>query len=150
MKSAIILLVLVMMVHITKAQDKEYINPFAIKPSGYTHVVVTGPGKTIYISGQVSVDAAGLPIGKGDLRKQVTQVYENLKTALTAAGATFADVVKMNTYVVNYNPAHLAVIREVRSGYLSKENPPASTLVGVQALYHPDLLIEIEAIAVTK
>lgn len=150
MKKAFILLVLVMMFSAVKAQDKEFINPFTIKPPGYTHVVVTGPGKTIYISGQVSVDATGGIVGKGDLRKQVEQVYENLKSALTAAGATFADVVKMNTYVVNYNPAYVAVIREVRSGYLSKDNPPASTLVGVQALYHPDLLIEIEAIAVIK
>jgi enamine deaminase RidA (YjgF/YER057c/UK114 family) len=133
------------------AQDKQYINPFSIKPPGYTHVVVVnGPGKTIYISGQVPVNAAGEIIGKGDLKQQVTQVYENLQIALKAAGATFSDVVKMNTYVVDYKPADVAIIREVRSRYLPKENPPASTLAGVQALYHPDVMIEIEAIAVIK
>lgn len=133
------------------AQDKQYINPFGTKPPGYTHVVVvTGPGKTIYISGQVPTNGAGEIVGKGDLKAQVTQVYENLSIALRAAGATFNDVVKMNTYVVNYKPADVTVIREVRSKYLSKENPPASTLAGVQALFHPDVMIEIEAIAVVK
>lgn len=133
------------------AQDKQYLNPFSSKPPGYTHVVVVnGPGKTIYISGQVPVNAAGEIVGKGDLKQQVTQVYENLQIALKAAGATFADVVKMNTYVVNYKPADVVVIREVRSKYLVNENPPASTLAGVQALYHPDIMIEIEAIAVIK
>lgn len=132
------------------AQDKDYINPFGTKPPGYTHVVVTGPGKTIYISGQVPMNGAGEIVGKGDLKAQVTQVYENLSVALKAAGATFDDVVKMNTYVVNYKPADVTVIREVRSKYLSKENLPASTLVGVQALFHPDVMIEIEAIAVIK
>ena len=113
-------------------------------------MVVTGPGKTIYISGQVPVNEAGAIVGKGDLKKQVTQVYENLQVALQAAGATFADVLKMNTYVVNYKPTDLSILREVRSRYLSKENPPASTLVGVQALYHPDVMVEIEVVAVIK
>jgi len=134
-----------------RAQDTQFINPFGTKPPGYTHVVVVnGPGKTIYISGQVPVNVKGEIVGKGDLKKQVTQVYENLKIALKAAGATFDDVVKMNTYVANYKPADVAIIREVRAQYLSGENPPASTLAGVQALYHPDILIEIEAIAVIK
>jgi len=134
-----------------RAQDTQFINPFGTKPPGYTHVVVVnGPGKTIYISGQVPVNATGEIVGKGDLKKQVTQVYENLEIALKAAGATFDDVVKMNTYVVNYKPADVSIIREVRSLYLSRENPPASTLAGVQALYHPDIMIEIEAIAVIK
>jgi enamine deaminase RidA (YjgF/YER057c/UK114 family) len=89
-------------------------------------------------------------VGTGDFRAQVIQVFENLKTALTAAGATFNDVVKMNTYVVNYQPADVAVIREVRKNYLSPTHPPASTLVGVQALVNPDYRIEIEAVAVIQ
>ena len=151
MKKTFLILLFAVMAISLHAQDKQYLNPFSIKPPGYTHVVVvSGPGKTIYISGQVPVNAAGEIVGKGDLKQQVTQVYENLQTALKAAGATFADVVKMNTYVVNYKPADVVVIREVRSQYLVKENPPASTLAGVQALYHPDVMIEIEAIAVIK
>ena len=131
--------------------QKEFINPFPNKPTGYTHVVVVnGPGKTIYISGQVALNAQGEVVGKGDLQVQTVQVYENLKTALQAAGATFNDVVKLNTYIVNYKPEQVAIVRSVRSNYISKENPPASTLIGVQALVNPDFLIEIEAIAVLK
>ena len=136
---------------LTAFAQKEFINPaILVKPSGYTHVVKSEPGKMIYISGQVPVNASGDIVGKGDLRIQVKQVYENLKLCLAAAGATFDDVVKMNTYVVNYKPEHIATIREVRSGYLPSTNPPASTLAGVQALYHPDVMIEIEAIAIVN
>ena len=143
MKKTFLILLFTVLTISLLAQDKQYLNPFSNKPPGYTHVVV-------YISGQVPVNAAGEIVGKGDLKQQVTQVYENLQTALKAAEATFADVVKMNTYVVNYKPADVVVIREVRSQYLVNKNPPASTLAGVQALYHPDIMIEIEAIAVIK
>jgi enamine deaminase RidA (YjgF/YER057c/UK114 family) len=127
---------------------KQFINPYPVKPSGYTHVVASAPGKTIYISGQIPVNETGAAVGINDLRAQTVQVYENLKTCLAAAGATFNDVVKMTTYVVNYKPSDLAVVREVRKSYLSPEHPPASTLVGVQALASEQYLIEIEAIAV--
>ena len=129
-----------------KKQERRFINPEGLsKPTGYSHVVIAGG--TVYISGQVSANEKGEVIGKGDLRAQATQVYENIQTCLKAAGVMFAEVVKMNTYVVNYKPEDVAVIREVRKKYLSGENPPASTLVGVQALVNPDFLIEIEVIA---
>lgn len=129
-----------------KKQEKRFINPAGLsKPTSYTHVVIAGG--TVYISGQVASNENGEVVGKGDLRAQATRVYENIQTCLKAAGVTFADVVKMNTYVVNYKPEDVAVIREVRKNYLSGENPPASTLVGVQALANPDFLIEIEVIA---
>lgn len=132
-----------------KAQvEKSFINPFRTKPSGYTHVVVSAAGKTLYISGQVPVNDAGQIVGAGDLRAQTQQVYENLRYCLKFAGADFEDLVKMTTYVVNYKPTDIEIVREVRKGYLSKENPPASTLVGVQALAHPEYMIEIEAVAV--
>ena len=101
----------------------------------------------IFVSGQVALNKQLEVVGKGDLRAQTTQVFENLKVALVAAGATFADVVKMNIYVPNYKPTDVPVIREVRSKYVSKEKPPAATLVGVQALVREDFLIEIEVIA---
>jgi enamine deaminase RidA (YjgF/YER057c/UK114 family) len=130
-------------------QQRKFINPEGLsKPTGYTHVVVAGG--TVYISGQVSINEKGEVVGKGDLRAQVTRVYENLSLCLKAAGLDFGDIVKMNTYVVNYKPEDVAVIREVRKNYLSGENPPASTLVGVMALVNPDFMIEIEAIARTK
>lgn len=125
-----------------------------IKPDGlfnaptYTQVVSTTGATTVYISGQVSVDASGTVVGPGDLGAQTRQVMENLKLALAAAGATFDDVVKITTFVVGYQPEHRPVIAEARGAYLPAGQPPASTLVGVQALAAPDFMIEIEAVAV--
>ena len=132
-------------------QKKQFINPPELStPRGYTHVVTSEGGKTVYIAGQVSMNAKGEIVGKGDLKAQMVQVYENLKVALKAAGAEFTDVVKMTTYIVNYQPEHIPILREVRANYLSPTLPPANTLLGVQALFQPDVLIEIEAIAVIK
>src|SRR5258707_6353572 len=83
------------------------------------HVVAATGGKTIYISGQVSVNERAEVIGKGDLKAQTQQAYENVKIALAAAGATFRDVVKVNTYVVGLKPEHVAMIREVRAQYVN-------------------------------
>jgi enamine deaminase RidA (YjgF/YER057c/UK114 family) len=133
------------------AQKKKFINPQELTvPRGYTHVITVEGGKTVYIAGQVSMNTQGEVVGKGNLKVQITQVYENLKIALKSAGASFDDVVKMTTYIVNYQPEHIPVLREVRANYLSATQPPANTLVGVQALFQPDILVEIEAIAVIK
>jgi enamine deaminase RidA (YjgF/YER057c/UK114 family) len=125
-----------------------------IRPEGlsnspvYTHVVGARGAETLYISGQVAIDASGKTVGVDDLAAQTQQVMENLQTALHAAGATFADVVKLTTFVVGYTPEQRAIIGGVRGKFLSKDNPPASTLVGVSSLAAADWLIEIEAIAV--
>jgi len=120
--------------------------PSLYKPSGYTHVVISTGARTIYVAGQVPNDKDANIVGQGDFRAQAVQVFENLKAALAAAGASFADVVKINTYVLDMS--NIATLREVRTGYLSAE-PPASTLVQVGKLAHPDFLLEIELIAVT-
>jgi enamine deaminase RidA (YjgF/YER057c/UK114 family) len=134
-----------------KAMEKQFINPPALAaPRGYTHVVTATGGKMVFVAGQVAFDVKGELVGKGDLRAQATQAYENLRAALAAAGATPADVVKMNTYVVNFKSADLPTIREVRAQFFPQENLPASTLVGVQALAIDGLLIEVEAIAMVK
>jgi enamine deaminase RidA (YjgF/YER057c/UK114 family) len=131
--------------------EKNFINPPTLAaPRGYSHVVTATGGKMVFIAGQVAFDTKGEIVGKGDLRAQATQAYANLKAALAAAGATTADVVKLNTYVVNFKSADLPVIREVRSQFFPQENMPASTLVGVQALAVEGLLIEIEAVAMVK
>jgi len=131
---------------------KEFINPEGLaSPRGYTQVVTAPGGKLVFVSGQVALDAAGKLVGPGDLRAQATKTYENLITALRAAGARPDDVLKMTVYVVNYKPEHLAVIREVRGRSFPREDRmPASTLVGVQALAFEGLLIEVEAIAVVE
>jgi enamine deaminase RidA (YjgF/YER057c/UK114 family) len=127
----------------------QFHNPATLCPTfGWTHVVTSTGGKTVYVSGQVGVNERGEVVGKGDLRAQTVQTYENLKLALTAAGATFRDVVKMNLFVVGLKPEHVPVLREVRSRYVNAEQPPASTLVGVSALVGADWLIEVEVVAV--
>lgn len=127
----------------------QFVNPPTLCPTfGWTHVVTVTGGKTIYISGQVGVNERGEVVGKGDLRAQTEQTYENLKHALAATGATFRDVVKMNLYVVGLKPEHVPLLREVRSRYVNAQQPLASTLVGVSALVGTDWLIEIEVVAV--
>ena len=129
----------------------QFLNPDSLCPTfGWTHVVTATGGKTVYVSGQVSVDERGGVVGKGDLRAQTRQTFENLRTALEAAGASFRDVVKSNLYVVGLQPDHVPIIREVRGQYFSAEHPPSSTLVGVSALVNPDWLIEIEVVAVVS
>jgi reactive intermediate/imine deaminase len=127
------------------AQQKDFINPRAV---GYSDAVAVTGGKTIYISGQVALSESGALVGKGDLRAQTIQVFENLKRVLQQAGATFQDVVKVNIYIVDCKPEDVALVRELRKSYLSATQPPASTLVGVTSLVSPDFLIEIEVVAV--
>lgn len=130
--------------------QKEFINPEGLaKSSGYTQVVTARGGRTVYIAGQVAFNAKGELVGPGDLRAQLVQVFQNLKMALTAAGATTADVVKLNYYVVGYKPSQIALIREVRDQFFPPQNRPASTLAGVEALFQEGILVEVEAIAVT-
>jgi enamine deaminase RidA (YjgF/YER057c/UK114 family) len=120
-------------------------NPDAIaKPGGYTHVVeVTGPGRIVYIAGQLGLKPDGtMP---GGFRAQAVQAFENLKAALAAVGATFDDVVKLNNYLVDI-PANLPIYREVRDKYVNTSRPPASTTVGVPALARKDALYEVEAV----
>jgi enamine deaminase RidA (YjgF/YER057c/UK114 family) len=129
--------------------EKDFLNPTGLNvPKGFTHVVTTRGGRLVFVTGQVAYDAKGEVVGKGDLKAQARQVYENLKTALAAAGATFADVVKSNGYVVGLKREDLTTLREVRAHYLPERDPPASTVVGVASLANPDCLIEIEVVAV--
>jgi enamine deaminase RidA (YjgF/YER057c/UK114 family) len=127
----------------------QFLNPPTLSPTvGWTHVVTATGGKTVYVSGQVSVNERGEVVGKGDLRAQTEQTFRNLQHALAAVRASFQDVVKMNLYVVGLKPEQVPIIREIRSRYVHAEKPPASTLVGVSALVGADWLIEVEVIAV--
>ena len=126
----------------------QYTDPAGVTPNpGYANVAIVSGGRTVYVAGQIALDTKGQVVGKGDLRAQAVQVFENLKGCLAAAGATFKDVVKINTYVVNLSPESTGIVREVRSQYFAGHRP-TSTLVGVQGLVIPDLLIEVEAVAV--
>ena len=128
------------------AQVKRTNPPALSAPTGYTHIVeVTGPNKTIYISGQIAFDKDGKLVGAGDMQAQAEQVFKNLEAALTAAGAKFSDVVKMNSYITDMS--RIQAVRDVRARYF-KDSLPASTFVQVAGLVRPDLLLEIEVVAV--
>jgi enamine deaminase RidA (YjgF/YER057c/UK114 family) len=123
-----------------------HLNPEGVAPgNGYSHVV-TGPGRWVAISGQVAFDAEGNLVGEGDAGAQAQQVFANLERCLAAAGATFAEVVKLNFYVTDV--AYLPAIRVARDAHIDTANPPASTAVQVVALFRPDVLLEVEAYAV--
>ena len=118
------------------------------KPVGYSHVVKVDDGKPVFIAGQVALDPSGKLVGAGDFRAQARQVFENLRNAVEAAGGSFSNIVKLNVYVVDIS--RLSEYRDVRDRYIDVQNPPASTAVQVAALFRPEFLIEVEAVAVLQ
>jgi enamine deaminase RidA (YjgF/YER057c/UK114 family) len=118
------------------------------KPPGYTYVVEASvPGRTVYIAGQLGLDLDNKLLGApGDFRSQCAGAFDNLGKALAAVGAGFADLVKINNYLVDM--AQIGIFREVRDSYLNVAAPPASTTVAISQLARPGALFEIEAIAV--
>jgi enamine deaminase RidA (YjgF/YER057c/UK114 family) len=108
--------------------------------------VVTGSGRLVAVSGQVALDERGEVVGEGDPEAQARQVFENLRRCLAAAGATFGDVIKLTYYVTDV--AYMPAIRAVRAEFLGNDHLPASTAVQVVALVRPELLLEVEALAV--
>lgn len=131
----------------TKHPDHiQLLNPSTLaSPLGYSHVAKITGGQTIYLAGQVALDASGALVGRSDFRAQAQQVFENIKTALATVGADFSHVVKLNFYLIDRT--HLPLLREVRDLYVNTETPPASTLVEVRGLAREEFLLEIEAIA---
>lgn len=121
-----------------------------IQPEGlpesplYSHVVRANG--LVFIAGQVAQDAHGNVVGAGDFPAQATQVFENLKRALTAAGLDFTHLVKLSIYITDAR--YRDPLREINRQYIPTEKP-VSTLLVVAALARPEYLIEIDAIAAT-
>src|SRR3954465_1197344 len=117
-------------------------------PRGYTQVVeTTGPGRTVYLSGQLGMTTGGAFAGApGDFRAQATQCFENLKAGLASIGAGFEHVVKITNFFVDMS--HLPVFFEVRDTFVTTKGPPASTAIQVGRLAVDGALFEIEAVAV--
>jgi reactive intermediate/imine deaminase len=125
----------------------KFVKSEALPPAvGYSQAAVVTKGRLIYISGQVAMDSSGKLVGSGDFKAQAKQTFENLKAALAASGATFDNVVKLNSYFLDIKQA--PVFREVRDQYVNVANPPVSTAVEVRRLVREEWLIEIEAVAV--
>jgi enamine deaminase RidA (YjgF/YER057c/UK114 family) len=126
----------------------ELINPEDLPtPPTYTHVVIATGSRLVFVAGQEPEDEHGNVIGPGDLAVQARQVFGNVGRALSAAGARPEQVTKITIFVVDYRREHLSAIEAGRLALLG-DHKPADTLVGVEALSHPEYLIEVEAVAV--
>ena len=126
---------------------QHFVRPAGMPPvNGYSHAVAFS-GPMVVVSGQVPADEQGRLVGQDDPAAQVRQVFENLATALAAAGTTMDRVVKLTVFLTDLG--NLAEFRRVRDQYVSAEHPPASSLVQVSALVNPAFLVEVEALAAT-
>ena len=127
--------------------EKEIVGaPTVYSPMRYVQGVKTTGGTIVWISGQVSQDKDGKVVHKGDFAGQARQALANLKTMVEAAGGTIHDIVKVNTYLTDLR--YREELARVRAEFFPDGKLPASTLVGISALADPDMLVEIEAIAV--
>jgi enamine deaminase RidA (YjgF/YER057c/UK114 family) len=115
--------------------------------NGYRHAV-RATGELVSVSGQIAVGSDGAVVGAGDAEAQTRQVFRNLDRALKAEGAGFGDVVKLNIFVTDIGA--MAAVRRVRDEWIDTANPPASSAFQVTAFIRPELLVEIDALAVIR
>ena len=121
------------------------ITPADARPVGnYKMATRMEGGRLVYISGQVAWDADGNVVGKGDIRAQTLQVFQNLRRVLQTAGGDMEHLLKITTYITNID--NFPAVVEARSSVFSGQLP-ASTLIVVKSLFHPDFLIEVEGMA---
>lgn len=114
-------------------------------PFGYSQVVESTGTRTVHVAGQVPLNAENQLVGEGDFQAQVRQAFENVRLALEAAGMTFSDVVKMQFFLTDI--ANLPQVRGIRDEYINTDQPPASTSVQVVALYRPEVMFEMDVVA---
>lgn len=134
--------------------DIGHINPDntynSLRTRGYTQVVtLQGPARMIFLSGQLPLDSTGAVVGAGDIELQARTVFENIRRSLISAGADFTKVLKLTTFVTDV-VKHPPLIRKVRAELFGTLTPPASTMVEVPRFAHPDILIEVEALAAVQ
>lgn len=123
------------------------VNPAGVKIPGVSQAVVVESGKVMYLSGHVPMGADGKIAGK-TIEEQLEQVLANMKRTLEAANTDFSSLVRVTIYVKGYDISKLEGIRKVRDKWLNMKQPPASALVGVAELFHPQVLVEVDAVAV--
>lgn len=128
------------------------LDPDGLPPvGGYRQVSVASGSRLVFIAGQVARDAAGAKVGEGDFAAQVERCYLNIGAALAAVGGTFDDVAKLTVYIVDWTPDKMSLLVEgIARAAAALGTTPAAPLtgIGVSALAEPDLLVEIEAVAV--
>jgi 2-iminobutanoate/2-iminopropanoate deaminase len=132
---------------------KRCINPeqlFNSTQYGFSQVVESGPGRMVFISGQVAWDEEQNIVGKNDLKIQTQKAIDNLKIAMASAGGSLDDVVMLRIYKVDYKREDGPVINEILKRNFGTSTPPASTWLNVKGLVNEEFLIEIEAQAVIE
>jgi enamine deaminase RidA (YjgF/YER057c/UK114 family) len=107
---------------------------------------ISGGQRVLFCAGQTSYDADGAPLHDGDMHAQVNQAFDNLETVLKEAGFSLADVVRLNYYTTDVD-AFLAAAAVGGRRLAAAGCRPTSTLLGVNRLFHPDILVELEATA---
>jgi len=124
-----------------------FLNPDGLfKPTTFSQIAISEGDEIVFISGQTARDETSKIVAVGDVRKQTEKALENLRIAIESIGGSMADIAKITTFIVNLQPDDRFWIGKVVKGYFPK--PPAHTLIGISALAAPELLVEIEAIAV--
>lgn len=116
-------------------------------PPGYSYAAF-GTGDIVFFAGQVPLDARGEVVGRGDFAAQMRQTFANLSRALTEAGCRPETILKVSYFVVGLDHERLLALRAARDAFFPVGVKPASTLLGVAALFNPDILVEIEVVAV--
>jgi enamine deaminase RidA (YjgF/YER057c/UK114 family) len=136
-----------------KTMPKEYLNPKELFPSlqyGFSQIVVSPGGKTVYLSGQVAWNEQQQIVGVDDLQQQTHQTFRNIETAMEVAGGSLADVVSLRIYIVKEKLDETHHISAALKEFFPADRAPATTWIGVHSLANQDFLIEIEAIAVIE
>ena len=113
---------------------------------GISQAMIVEHGRLMFLSGHVPFGPDGLSVG--DFSAQLDQVFKNMDATLREAGADFAAIARLTFFVTGYDGSQLNDLRTVRDRWINTDNPPASALIGVDALFHPDVLIEVDAVAV--
>ncbi|MFB2580637.1 RidA family protein [Herbiconiux sp. P15] len=125
-----------------------------LQPTPYHHVSVASGSRHVHVAGQIARDADGAHVAPGDLAGQVEQALRNTARALAGAGATFADVVRLRFFVTQWHPEQMgAFLQGVENvaAEIGLELPMApASLIGVEILFEPDVLVEVEAHAVLE
>ncbi|MEM1385952.1 MAG: RidA family protein [Pseudomonadota bacterium] len=112
----------------------------------FNHGVVAGTGRTVHLTGQVAWDENSAVVGRGDCAAQAAKSFDNVEAVLAAVGGTLADIVSLTIFYLD--PDDLPAIQQVRAARLPAATAPASILIQVPGLVHPDLLVELVPIAV--
>ncbi|MFE2053732.1 MULTISPECIES: RidA family protein [unclassified Streptomyces] len=122
-----------------------------LQPTPYHHVAVGTGTRHVHVSGQIARQADGTPVAPDDLAGQVAQALRNTSIGLAGAGASFADVLRLTFYVTRWSPEKIGAFMdgvEAVADEIGLRSPmPPSSLIGVEYLFEPDVLVEVEATA---